>query len=458
MNTEKWLGNAKKSLSARVNRWVIVRLLVCGVLATLSISERPAHAQQFQNIVIVVQENRTPDNIFGSCPSCIPGADIATQATISTGQVVPLTCIPLASKKDVTHTHAMFEKMYDQGKLDGANKNSGTNSEGCGGYSAIRYVNQSDVQPYFDIATQYSFANRMFQTNQGPSFPAHQFLFGGTSAPTADSDLFAAESVTGGCLAPPQTYVALIDPEGNESSVAYPCFDHGTLTDLLDAAGLTWRYYAPNAANQWTAPNAIYHICEPGQKRGPACLGSDFQNDVILNPPQVLDDIASGNLANVSWVIPAGAYSDHAGGNNGLGPAWVASIVNAIGNSPYWSNTAVLITWDDWGGFYDHVPPPSPPQNGWCVSYCYGFRVPLMVVSASTPQGYVDNVYHDFGSILRFVENNWNLGLIGTGMYADAYADDLSEFFQGGQARPFAAIKAPQKDFSKMPLTDPDDY
>lgn len=431
------------------------RFFAGSLLALLLICAATASAQQFQHIVIVVQENRTPDNLFGGCPSCIPGADIATQATISTGDTVPLTCVALAGGYDIGHGHATFESMYDGGKLDRADRNGVPNSHGCGGYAAIRYVNQTDVQPYFDIAAQYGFGNRMFQTNQGPSFPAHQFLLGGTSAPTADSDLFAAETVNYGCLAAPSVTVLLIDPQGDENTRAYPCFEHGTLTDLLNAAGLTWRYYTPTATSMWTAPNAIQHMCLPGtEKDKPACLGTDWQN-VILNPPQILNDIASGNLANVSWVIPSGPYSDHSLFNNGSGPAWVASIVDAIGSSPYWANTAILITWDDWGGWYDHVVPPPPPPNAWCISYCYGFRVPLLVVSTYTPQGYVDNSVHDFGSILRFVENNWNLDLIGTGMYADAYADDLSGFFQG-EPRHFAPIQSVPRVFSIVPLEDPD--
>jgi phospholipase C len=84
----------------------------------------------------------------------------------------------------------------------------------------------------------------------------------------------------------------------------------------------------------------------------------------------------------VSWIIPDGAFSDHAALNNGGGPSWVASIVNAIGNSPYWANTAIIITWDDWGGWYDHVRPKVIDDGvSWGSGYVYGFRVPLIVVS-----------------------------------------------------------------------------
>jgi phospholipase C len=138
--------------------------------------------------------------------------------------------------------------------------------------------------------------------------------------------------------------------------------------------------------------------------------------------------------------------------------------VNAIGNSKcgYWQNTAILIIWDDWGGWSDHVPPPQIGQsNGWGKSYVYGFRVPLIVVSAFTPAGYVSNVNHDFGSVLRFVERNCGLGLIGPGIWADSYADDLMDFFPLRRPNPFIATPAPHDaDYfvnSTEEPTDPDD-
>jgi hypothetical protein len=101
-----------------------------------------------------------------------------------------------------------------------------------------------------------------------------------------------------------------------------------------------------------TAPTAINHICGPVKG---VCRGPDWKN-VVANPPQLLTDIAHGTLAQVSWVVPAGSYSDHPTSGSG-GPAWVASIVDAVGQSPYWTDTAILVTWDDWGGWYDHVSP-----------------------------------------------------------------------------------------------------
>jgi phospholipase C len=416
-----------------------------------------AQARPFEHIIIIVQENRSIDNLFGANPTFEPGVDIQTVYTTNTGQTYQSSAIPLANCYDLGHGHSNFVKEYANGAMNGFGVST---SAGCnvGANPAVRFVQQSDVQPYFDIATAYGWANRMFQTNEGASFAAHQFLLSGTSSPTETSDLFAADNPTrgrGGCIGPADSYIWLINPNGTETTNMFPCFERPTLTDLLNAADITWKWYAPNAKSIWTAPDAVQHMCVP--KNG-VCTGSDFKN-VILKPTQITTDINNCNLASVVWVNPSSQYSDHPKSNNGTGPSWVASIVNAVGSSTcgYWKNTAVLITWDDWGGWWDHVPPPQiGQQNGWGANYVYGFRVPLLVVSAYTPAGYVDNGNHDFGSILRFVENNFGLSLIGPGYYADSYADDLSSFFPKSNPRTFVQINAKPADFEKMPLEDPD--
>jgi phospholipase C len=387
-------------------------------------------ANQIQHIVIIFQENRTPDNLFHG----LPGADIANTGLNSKGEVITLQPIELASTYGLAHGHGQFTEQYDNGKMDGANKVavSCTGKPNCPPNPQYMYVNPSDVQPYFDLAQQYTFGDRMFQTNQGGSFPAHQFIISGTSAPSVGGtygDYFAAENPqpfapTGCVSAPAGAYVQLIDPQGVESASVFPCFEHPTLNDLLDNAGVSWRFYTPNAVTSWTAPAAIDHLR----------LGPDWSN-VIYPQTQVLTDIADGNLAQVAWVIPGGGASDHPGSGEGLGPSWVASVVNAIGNSGFWNDTAIIITWDDWGGWYDHVAPTI--YN----SYEYGFRVPLIVVSPYAKQSYVSHVTHDFGSILAFVENVFSLPSLG---YADSRADDLADCFNFNlPARPFKTIAAP---------------
>ncbi|HXW92984.1 MAG TPA: alkaline phosphatase family protein [Terriglobales bacterium] len=403
-----------------------------------------------QHVVILFQENRSPDNLFHG----LKNADIADSGVNSKGEIIPLTPIPLDNRYDLNHTHEGFVKMYDGGKMDGADKISCARH--CPPHAQFKYVYPSDVMPYLTLAEQYTFGDRMFQTNQGPSFPAHQFIISGTSAPTPDSDLFAAENIEGpfarglssfvesGCSGKGQL-VTLISPSGEESQNVAPCFEHRTLMDLLDPQSISWRYYTTGSSWEnvlWTAPNAIRHLR----------FGADWQN-VIPSPVQILVDIANGQLPAVSWVVPSGQNSDHPGSNLGSGPSWVAAVVNAIGNSPYWSNTAIFITWDDWGGWYDHVAPPM--YN----SYEYGFRVPLIVVSPYAKAHFVSHKMHDFGSILRFIEENFSLPTLG---YADSRADDLSDCFDYTQLPlTFQTIAAPlpRRYFLEdtTPPTPPDD-
>jgi phospholipase C len=407
------------------------------------------------------------------------GADIQNYGVNSKGQTIPLSPMDLGTagsnpqNYDLSHAHSAFLSMYDNGKMDGADLipySCAVGATNCPPATPqFMNVKPADVQPYFQMAEQYVFADRMFQTNQGPSFPAHQFIISGTSAPSVGSDLFVAENPVGvknagsdtGCTAPPAEYVSVINPAGAESPT-YPCFEHPTLTDLLDAASITWRYYAPSAGSIWTGPNAIQHMCGPNATPPNAtqCVGSDWTGTspkVVLNQTQsnaqILSDITNHQLPQVSWVIPDGQDSDHALSNNGCGPSWVTSIVNAIGNSQYWSNTAIVITWDDWGGWYDHVAPQI------LNSYEYGFRVPMIVISPYAKLGYVSHVTHDFGSILKFIESIFNLPSLG---YGDAPADNLSDCFNFSQtATQFQTIPPPSNDAQcksdPSPATDPDD-
>jgi phospholipase C len=439
---------------------------------------------KIQHIVIIFQENRTPDNLFQDPVLISAGADIANSGDISTGQTIQLAPTPLAMGFDLDHAHKAFVTMYDSGKMDGDNLNPLSCVQGATNCPPpnpppnpqYQYVNAADVQPYYQMAEQYTFGDRMFQTNEGPSFPAHQFIISGTSAPTATSSTFVAENAAGvndpgdntGCTAPPAEFVFTINANGTETTKMYPCTDHPTLTDELDAKNVTWKYYTPSAGSLWTSPNAIQHMCGPNATppNATACVGPDWVNHVVLyttqNPAPILTDISSNQLPAVSWVIPSGTNSDHAGStDNTGGPSWVASIVNAIGNSSYWANTAIIVTWDDWGGWYDHVPPPKVIDDGtsWGSGYVYGFRVPLIVISPYAKPAYISHVNHDFGSILNLIEEAFGLSSLG---YADAYADDLSDCFNYSQTPlRFETISAPL-DAShflndKRPLTPPDD-
>lgn len=481
----------------------------CGGVSNGGGDKLPPPNYNLPHVVIIFQENRTPDNLFqglclppnGSSSACSvsPTAtqyDIASSGTDSTGANIPLSPIDLGTvanngnpdNYDLLHSHPAFLDMCDLNgspgvcKMDGANLIPTLCNPGVTGCAPanpqFKYVYPSDVGPYLQMAQQYTFADHMFQTNQGPSFPAHQFILSGTSAPSASSNLFVSENLNqsspnAGCIAAPGITVKLIDPAGSEASNApiYPCFEHPTLTDLLDAANISWRYYAPSAGSIWTAPDAIQHMCGPNATppNATACVGPDWTGPapkVVVGQTQsnaqVLDDIASEQLPQVTWVIPDGQDSDHSYLSDGCGPSWVTSIVDAIGNSQYWANTTIILSWDDWGGWYDHVPPPRLLSNcaQWGCGYVYGFRVPLIVMSPYVQPGYISHAKHDFGSILKFIEKKFSLPSLG---YADTNAlDDLSDFFPPNQSPlSFQPISPPFNDATckadTSPPTDPDD-
>ncbi len=475
-------------------------------------AQHPGNPQgKIQHVIIIVQENRTPDNLFGSNPTFLLGANLATGGKMKGHANVPLAAGPIITCFGLGHSHAAFTQSYDNGAMDGAYQILVTSARGCTvppnpmyGFADNSGTTKppNEVQPYFDIAVQFGFANYMFQTNQGPSFPAHQFLFSGSSAPVYNDgeaipyyQWFAMENTVldkpTGCFGAITNTAAELGPGQTKESngwtnlnlagavPGYPCYNHNTIANVLDPAGVTWRYYTDNATDYWTAPNAFQAICN-STVAGDGCVATPENPDwnyVIdessannpPNPAQILEDIQSCNLPQVSWIIPNGAWSDHAGNADpanpipALGPSWVGDIVNAIGqgmagstcnplNAPaYWRNTVILITWDDWGGWYDHVKPPSIGYintGGIGSQNVYGFRVPLLVVSAYSPKhGYVSGPAassritscpitpdsrhcHDFGSILNFVEFVFGKGGKPLGEiypayhYADYYALD----------------------------------
>jgi phospholipase C len=438
---------------------LIFALTGCGQEPTKLFPASPASyagarlVDHVDHVVIIIQENRTVDNLFNG----LPGADTVQSGKDSTGHDVLLKPISLSAPYDISHRHPAWKVEYDHGRLDGFNlvHSHCDFPTKCpvGIRRAYGYVPLGEVKPYFAMAEQYGFADRMFESNQGPSFPAHQYLLSGTSEIAPGSPLLAAENPltpddkwTGGCDSPPGSLVYLINQKGQENKQIYPCFDHIALTNLLEKKSLSWRYYGDHRrACLWNAPDALKQI-----RNSP-----EFLTDDVTPPWAILTDIKGGRLANVSWVTPTALESDHAGNTNGSGPSWVASVVNAVGESPFWNDTVVFVVWDDWGGWYDHV---SPPLYN---SYELGFRVPLIVISRYAKKGFISHRTHEFGSILKYIEKNFDLGSLKT---TDVRSDDLSDFFNYDRTpRRFVPIKAPHKEsyfLHQPPSTldaDPDD-
>jgi len=393
----------------------------------------PASSQKIKHIVVIMQENRTTDNLFNG----FPGADTVQSGT-SYGKTVTLQAVPFEQGTDVDHSHTGWWTDWDNGLMDGFTHKGVTYPIANLPYA---YVPQSETVPYWKLAEAFTFGDRMFQSNTGPSFVAHQYMIAGQSA-TADEN---PTNTPWGCDGPATNRVALLGPNGTDLPGVFPCFDYQTMADILDANGVTWRYYAPAdtaSGGIWSAYQAIHHIR----------YGSDWTNNVISPNTHVLTDIQNGILAQVTWIVPAASYSDHAGaGLTDEGPDWVASIVNEIGASQYWDSTVIFISWDDWGGWYDHVNPPQVDAMG------LGFRVPLIVVSPYAKHGYISHVEHEFSGFLRYTEEVFNLPNLGT---RDVSADDFADCFDYTQTpQPYTQIPVTftAEHFKKEPLSGPPD-
>ncbi len=291
-------------------------------VALFVLATAPAYAN-FQHIIVIVQENRTPDNLFYSLClegySCGRGGgsgyDIKTSNWLNkevTGGVTQPQPWSLGTHFDLGHTHQpdwlnMCDYLGSGCQMDGAALETCHPDGGvyptCPANPQFLYVDNSTgtIDPYIFLATNYGWANYMFQSNQGPSFPAHQFLFGSTSAPNKQADAdgtFVAENPESDDFSCAQLdAVALIDSSGDEFGKVKTCFDHQTVSDLLEANSVSWKYYAVGQTSYWVAPNVIAHICKPINA---FCQGTEWTDHVDPTPSDVLTDIHNCNLAAVS--------------------------------------------------------------------------------------------------------------------------------------------------------------
>ncbi len=435
-----------------------------------------AGSSPIQHIVIVVQENRSFDNLFAT----FPGANGATRGKMKVkqgGKYVDkwqaLQPHPLVMSTDLQHCHKAFVTDYDGAKMDGFNlegKGACPNGQPAGTLP-YQYVQQSDIQPYWDMAQQWVLADDMFQSQASGSFTAHQDLIrGGTCIQGCgkphSSTLSLVDNPTywpWGCDNPNATVYTInikgvVAHDGNvhPCSNSFPNYGSGgyrTIADRLDAAGISWKYYTPCFSSKQAG-------CSPSSDCGggkqpcdgdllnafdviyPVWHGPQWGTNVSWPETNIFSDIKNDVLPAVSWVIPEDDANDHPGAAKDDGPSWVASVVDAVGESKYWNSSVIIVLWDDWGGLYDHV----PPQQFKGVQGGLGFRVPMLVLSpyaitgTSSKGGYISHTQYEFGSVLKYLEQNWNLASVGT---TDQRANSIADVFNYSQSpRAFSSIKS----------------
>lgn len=420
-----------------------------------------------QHVVILLQENRSFNNLFRG----FPGADTASSGKCQRTQYAtwcpPSGTVPikpyrlegngtLGAENDIAHDHEAFEKECDPNssgvcQMDGFDLITKGEGSGSGPPARLRpysYIERSETKPYWDFAGEYALADRMFFTATASSFVAHQQIIAGTTqiSPTESltnqpntqpwgCDAFGAERGRD-----QQVYTPVIDIHGKVSPLGpFPCFtQYSTMADLLDAKRVSWKYYVPALTGKyadfagavWNGFDAIKRVaCVKRTNLGSGVYQCTRGNDWShINSPntRIFDDLRGGRLPAVSWVIPKLCESDHPASGANRGPRWVTSVVNAIGESKYWSSTAVIVLWDDWGGWYDNLPPPQ-------INYTsLGFRVGMIVISPYAKPHSVSHTQYDFGSVLKFVEDTFGLGSLGT---SDAPANSMDDMFNFTQKR-----------------------
>ncbi|MBV8491534.1 MAG: hypothetical protein JO199_13485 [Candidatus Eremiobacteraeota bacterium] len=456
------------NFSRRIATLPALLLAACGVLAactssTSGVMPHPAPTSTsgpapvgnyIKHVVVIVQENRSFENMFAGWP----GADAPLTGKTSTGRTIALRSEPF-SNVDICHIWSDAMTAWDNGKMDGFDKEGDGSCVGpiVPSWWPYTYLDHRQIAPYRLMASRYVLAYHMFPTEFGTSLTAHQALIAGTTRVTSTTSLVNVPSaMPWGCDAPPGTTTQLVTDKrvvlSQQSHPGpFPCMTtYPTMADVLDAAHQSWKYYAPPlqtpGGQEWTGFDAIAKVRCASFKAPQTCLGtgSDWKN-VVTPETQALKDFTKGDLPAVSWVIPDLLWADYPAVSFDYVPSWVGDLVNAIGKSKDWNSTAIVILWDDWGGWYDNAPPPQLDYEGLAI------RVPCIIVSPYAKHGYVDSTQYEYGSILKFVEQAFNLGSLHT---TDERAASLVNAFDFTQKpRAFTAIptKYPPSFFYNSP-------
>jgi phospholipase C len=362
----------------------------------------PTHASALgtiQHVVFIMQENRSFDSYFGT----FPGADGIPMD--SNG--VPTVCVPdpRTGGCDVPYhdpnlnnrggPHGVVSAIpdIDSGKMDGFVAQAETLP---GRVDVMGYHDSRELPTYWSYASQFTLQDHMFAPSLAWSGPEHKYLVSGWSATCSTPNV--ASSCSTSLQGPP-------DP--NKSS--QPGFAWTDITYLLHQAGVSWGYYV-SPGTQPDCDDGSVSCCPTGQNSGTLGIWNPLPDFTTVHQDNELSNIqdssnfytaaANGTLPSVSWVVPDQNKSDHPGASVAAGQQWVSSLVNAVMHGPDWQSTAIFVGWDEWGGFYDHEPPPPAVDASG-----YGIRVPGLLISPWAKRGAIDSQVLSFDAYLKFVED-----------------------------------------------------
>jgi phospholipase C len=401
------------SCGADVPEWSPVPPLDYGNAPAAVDASRFETATPIKHVVFVIKENRTFDNMFG----LFPGAN-GVSVGIDQGEPRPLTRAIDRLDQDIRHCYDCALQAWNGGAMDGF----ATISDQADRYAYTQYQPE-DLPNYWRWASSFVLGDNFFASAQGPSFPNHLYTIAAQSGRTHENVYQDIDKVrehhrqTGlfkawGCDSMEDAFAVVVDSEGVEKKVP-PCFDFLTEGDLLTEAGIPWAYYAATQYQNgylWSAYDAVRHIRED----------EAYWRSHIFPVDAFAEQARAGLLPPVTWVTPRFELSEHPEYSFCHGENWTTEIVNAVMEGPQWDTTAIFITWDDYGGFYDHVPPPQVDGFG------FGIRVPLLVISPYAKRGFVTHELGEFSSVLRFIEDNWGLSQL---THRDREATPLSSAF-----------------------------
>jgi phospholipase C len=385
-------------------RWVLSILVTVGVVATglttYSIRQTE-HARSsaaptpvvestypIKHIVIIDKENHSYDNMFGR----FPGADGATRARLSDGQVVPLAHTPDHTALDIGHAGDSASFATDGGKMNRFDALPGALQGGKDIADSQFY--RSDIRNYWRYASTFTLDDHFFSTIMGPSFPNHLVTVAASSHNTFDNPRGQTHHAWG-CDGGPYAVVDAINQVTGHRYLLRPCFTMHSMADTLDSHHISWRYYAPPAFQSgyiWSAFDAIRNV-----------RYSKVWKTNVVNYHSFIDDVNAGSLPSVSWLVTNAVESEHPPFSTCVGENWTVRQINAVMHSKLWKSTLIVLTWDDFGGFYDHVAPPK-------IDYIsLGPRVPTIMISPYARPRYVDHHIMEFDSILKFIEQDFHL-------------------------------------------------
>jgi phospholipase C len=379
-----------------------------------STSQLEAFRSKIQHIVYILKENRSFDNYFGM----FPGAEGATSGVISTGERIALGHTPDRVPRDLGHGWSDAHTAINGGRMDQFDLVQAGNVGND--LLSMTQLLDSDIPNYWSYAEHFALGDHMFGSISADSFPNHLYAVASQSGGVIGNP----NSLTWGCDASPQTRVLGVDTEGNFTE-SFPCFEFQTVADRLESANVSWRYYAPvqgQIGYIWSVFDAIGHIRR-----------TSLWNDRVVPYAQFLEDATAGTLPSVSWLIPDWAVSDHPsrpipGGPRTIslceGENWTVQYINAIMQGPDWPSTAIVLTWDDFGGFYDHLPPPMVDYYG------LGIRVPFIVISPYVKEGMVSHTVYESASVLQFIETRFKVKAL---TKRDVEANSLLDMFDFSQ-------------------------